>query len=128
MSLKILFIIAAVVTLVFGVLFIIIPDQVYSWYGINGNMQLNYTGGLFGAALIAVGLIAWLGRNAAESDSRKAIVQSFFIADLIGFIIALVAQLHSIVNHLGWLTVALYFFFTVTFGYFQFFRSKGSAG
>jgi phosphate/sulfate permease len=128
MNLKILFIITAVVTLIFGVLFILIPDQVYTWYGINADMQLNYMGGLFGAALVAVGLIAWLGRNAPESDSRKAIVLSFFIADLIGFIVALVAQLHNVVNDLGWLTVGLYLFFTVTFGYFQFFKSKGSAG
>jgi nitrate reductase gamma subunit len=128
MNLKILFIIAAVVTLVFGVLFILIPDQVYSWYGVNADMQLNYMGGLFGAALVAVGLIAWLARNAADSDARKAIVLSFFIADFIGFIIALVAQLHHIVNSLGWLTVGLYLFFSVTFGYFQFFKSKGSAG
>jgi hypothetical protein len=128
MNLKILFVITAVVTLVFGVLFIVIPDQVYSWYGINGDMQLNYMGSLYGALLIGIGLIAWLGRNAAESDSRKAIVLAFFIADLIGFIIALVAQLHNLVNSMGWMTVAIYFFFTVAFGYFQFFKSKRSAG
>jgi hypothetical protein len=128
MNLKILFVIAAVVTLVFGVLFIVIPNQVYSWYGINADIQLNYMGSLYGAALIGFGLIAWLGRNAADSDSRKAIVTAFFIADLIGFIIALVAQLHNIVNSMGWMTVVIYFFFTVAFGYFQFFKSKGSAG
>ncbi len=126
MSLKILFVITAVVTLIFGVLFVIIPDQVYSWYGVTGDMQLNYMGGLFGAALIAIGLVAWLARNAAYSDARKAIVLSFFIADLIGFIIALVGQLHNIVGSLGWLTVVLYFFFTVSFGYFQFFKAKGT--
>ena len=126
MSLKILFVITAVVTSFFGFLFVIIPDQVYSWYGVTGDMQLNYMGGLFGAALIAIGLVAWLARNASDSDARKAIVLSFFIADLIGFIIALVGQLHNIVGSLGWLTVVLYFFFTVSFGYFQFFKAKGT--
>ena len=126
MSLKTLFVISAVVSLVFGVLFVIIPDQVYSWYGVNGDLQLNYMGGLFGAALIAIGLVAWLARNASDSDARKAIVLSFFIGDLVGFIIAIVAQLNNVVGSLGWLTVALYFFFTVSFGYFQFFKAKGS--
>ena len=126
MSLKTLFVISAVVSLVFGVLFVIIPDQVYSWYGVNGDLQLNYMGGLFGAALIAIGLVAWLARNASDSDARKAIVLAFFIGDLVGFIIAIVAQLNNVVGSLGWLTVALYFFFTVSFGYFQFFKAKGS--
>ena len=126
MNLKSLFVLSAVVTLVFGVLFIIIPTQTYSWYGITSDMALNYMGGLFGAALIAIGLISWLARGASESDARKAIVLSFFIGDLIGFIIALIAQLNNVVNSLGWLTVVLYFLFTIGFGYFSFLKPKSA--
>ena len=126
MNLKTLFVFSAIVTLVFGILFIIIPTQTYSWYGISSGIALNYMGGLFGAALIAIGLISWLARGASESDARKAIVLSFFIADLIGFIIALVAQLNNVVNSLGWLTVVLYFLFTIGFGYFSFSKPKSS--
>ncbi len=126
MNLKTLFVFSAIVTLAFGILFIIIPTQLYSWYGISSGMALNYMGGLFGAALIAIGLISWLARGVSASDARKAIVLSFFIADLIGFIIALIAQLNNVVNSLGWLTVALYFLFTLGFGYFSFSKPKSN--
>ena len=126
MNLKTLFVFSAIVTLAFGILFIIIPTQTYSWYGISSGMALNYMGGLFGAALIAIGLISWLARGVSASDVRKTIVLSFFIADLIGFIIALIAQLNNVVNSLGWLTVALYFLFTLGFGYFSFSKSKST--
>ena len=126
MSLKALFIITAIIALVFGVLFIIIPTQAYSWYGISSDMQLNYMGQLFGAALLAVGLIAWQTRNAADSDARNAIVLSFFIADGIGFIIALIGQLNNVVNTLGWLTVVIYFLLSLGFGYFQFTKPKSA--
>ena len=128
MNLKTLFVVTAVVTFVFGVLFIIIPTQFYSWYGIDSNMALNYIGRLFGAVLIAVGLISWLSRNAADSDARKAIILSFFIADGIGFIIALIAQLNNVVNSLGWLTVVIYFLISLGFGYFQFSKPKHVEG
>ncbi|MCG6912836.1 hypothetical protein LJE86_02880 [bacterium BMS3Abin03] len=126
MNLKTLFVITTIITLVFGILFIVIPTQFYSWYGIDSNMALDYIGRLFGAALIAVGLISWQARNAADSDARRAIVLSFFIADGIGFIIALIGQLNHVVGNLGWLTVIIYLLISLGFGYFQFSKPKVS--
>ena len=126
MKLKILFIITAVCAVVFGVVFLIIPTELYSLYAVDSTEGLNYMGQLFGAALIGLGLIAWSARNANDSDARKAIVLSFFIADGIGFIVALIGQLNSIVGPLGWLTVAIYLLLTIGFGYNQFSKPSSS--
>ncbi len=120
MKLSVLFIITSVIALVFGILFVIIPGPMYSLYGIESNMMLNYMGELFGAALIAIGLISWMSRNAADSEARRAVILSFFIADAIGFIVALIGQLNDVVNALGWLTVVIYFFLSLGFAVFQF--------
>ncbi len=126
MKLKVLFIITAIVAIVFGVVFVIIPAQLYSLYGIESGAGMNYMGQLFGAALIAIGLISWQSRNAADSDARKAIIFSFFIADGIGFVVALIGQLNEVLGSLGWLTVAIYLLLTIGFGYFQFSRPSSS--
>ena len=126
MKLKVLFIITAIVAIVFGVVFVIIPAQLYSLYGIESGAGLNYMGQLFGAALIAIGLVSWQSRNAADSDARKAIIFSFFIADGIGFVVALIGQLNEVLGSLGWLTVAIYLLLTIGFGYFQFFKPSSS--
>ena len=126
MKLRVLFIITAIVAIVFGVVFVIIPTQLYSLYGIESGAGLNYMGQLFGAALIGFGLIAWLARNAADSDSRRAIILAFFISDGVGFVIALIGQLNEVLGSLGWLTVAIYLLFTIGFGYFQFSRPSSS--
>lgn len=124
MKLSVLFIITAIIAIVFGVVFVIIPEQAYSLYGIESNMMLNYMGQLFGAALIAIGLIAWGSRNAADSDARKAIIFSFFIADTIGFVIALIGQLNQVVNAVGWTTVIIYLLLALGFAKFQFSKEK----
>ena len=126
MKLKILFIITAICAVVFGVAFLIIPTELYSLYAVDSTEGLNYMGQLFGAALIGLGLIAWFARNATDSDARKAIVLSFFIADGIGFIVALIGQLNSIVGPLGWLTVVIYLLLTIGFGYNQFSKPSSS--
>jgi hypothetical protein len=120
MQIKSLFIITAVVTIIFGVLFVIIPAQMYSLYGIESGMILNYMGGLFGASLIAFAVIAWQCRNTGDSEARRAVILGFFIADTIGFIIALIGQLNNVVNALGWLTVVLYFLIALGFAVFTF--------
>ncbi len=126
MKLKILFIINAIVAIVFGVAFVLIPAKVYSMYAIESGAGLDYMGQLFGAALIGYGLIAWLVRKAADSDSSRAIILAFFIASGIGFVIALIGQLNEIIGSLGWLTVAIYLLLTIGFGYFQFSKSSSS--
>lgn len=126
MSLKTLFIITSIIAFVFGVLFVIIPTPLYSLYGIESNMVLNYMGELFGAALIAVGLISWLSRNITNPEALKAVTLSFFIADGIGFIIALIGQLNNVVNALGWLTVVIYLLLSLGFGYFRFSKQNPS--
>ena len=120
MKLKTLFIISTIITFVFGFGFIIIPWQVYSLYGIEANANLNYMGQLFGAALIAIGLISWRARNAADSEALRAIIFSIFIADGIGFMVALIGQLNNVVNALGWSTVAIYLLLSMGFAYFHF--------
>ena len=126
MSLKTLFIITSIIAFVFGVLFVIIPTPLYSLYGIESNMVLNYMGELFGAALIALGLISWLSRNITNPEALKAVTLSFFIADGIGFIIALIGQLNNVVNALGWLTVVIYLLLSLGFGYFRFSKQSPS--
>jgi hypothetical protein len=126
MKLKTLMIINAIVAIVFGVTFVIVPAQAYSLYDITANEQLVYMGQLFGAALIGFALLTWMARNATDSDARRAIVLALFIANGIGFVVALIGQLSNVVNALGWSTVAIYLLLALGFGYFQFFKPASS--
>lgn len=126
MKLKTLMTINAIVAIVFGVAFVIVPTQAYLLYDITADEQLIYMGQLFGAALIGFALLTWMARNATDSDARKAIVLALFISNGIGFVVALIGQLGNVVNTLGWSTVAIYLLLALGFGYFQFFKPASS--
>ena len=123
MKLKTLMIINAIVAIVFGVIFVIVPAQVYSLYDITANEQLIYMGRLFGGTLIGFALLTWMARNATDSDARRAIVLALFISECIGFIVTLIGQINNVVNVLGWSSVAIYLLLALGFGYFQFFKN-----
>ena len=120
MKLSALMMINAVVAVVFGIAFVVLPGQVVSLYGIEETEALKYTGQLLGAAFITFAVLTWFARNAAESEARKAIILAFFIGDAVAFVLALIGQLGEVVNEFGWSTVAIYLIFTLGYGYFQF--------
>lgn len=120
MKLKYLFIFNAVATIIFGIGSVLIPQTLVTLFGSTlnpaGVLMMQY-GGVW---LIGLGLLAWLVRNAAESEARKAVILAFMVCYGIAFIVALLAQLNAVLNAFGWGTVGLNMVLALGYGYFQF--------
>jgi len=127
MKLNNLMVIKAVIVVVFGITFVLVPTTVMSFYGVTLNQGGAVMTQLFGAAFILLGILLWSARNAPRSDvALRAIVLAVVVGDLLGFIIALLAQLNGVMNALGWGNVALYLLLAFGFGYFQFVKPANS--
>lgn len=113
--------IKAVIVVVFGIGFVLMPATLMSFYGVTltpGGAMMTQ---LFGASFILLGWVLWFARNAPGSEvTLRALVMAVVVGDTIGFIVALLAQLSNVTNALGWVTVALYLLLALGFGYFQF--------
>jgi hypothetical protein len=125
MKLSIFLMIKAIISLAFGIGFIIIPDAVWSIYGVTLDSVGVLMTQFFGACLIGIGLICWLIRI-ADAKALKTITLSLCIADTIGFIVALSGQLSGLMNSLGWIVVALWFLLALGLGYFRFLKPANS--
>ncbi len=97
----------AIISLAFGIGFAVIPAVVWSIYGLTLDPAEIMMTRFFGACLLGIGLICWITRN-ADFNTLKGITLSLCIADTIGFVIALSAQLSGILNTLGWINVAIW--------------------
>ena len=62
MTIRMFFTILAVLSFLFGVGFVLAPDQVLANYGIEHSPALALLGRLFGGALLTLGVILWLAR------------------------------------------------------------------
>lgn len=123
MKLSNLFTITSILSLVFGLVFVVVPVQAISYYGatlgVGGAIMTQF----YGAALIGIGVIAWYAREAEDSSARTAIVTGFFAAEALTFVVAVKAQLIGSANELGWTTVAISFLLAAGFGYFRFVKN-----
>jgi hypothetical protein len=108
----------AVICVLFGLGFVFIPETLASFYGMSINDSGVLMARFFGQAFILLGVLLWLARNTSEQATQRAFSISVFIGDIVGFVIAIMAQISGVVNALGWLSVALYLVLALGFGYF----------
>jgi hypothetical protein len=123
MKLNMFMTIVAVVAGLFGLGFVFSPEQILSLYGAASDESANYMAQLFGAALLGIAVILWLCKDAEDSPVRQAILLGLFVAEGVGFVVALITQLGGGINALGWSTVIIYLLFALGFGYFRFMKS-----
>jgi hypothetical protein len=110
----------AVVSLIFGLGFVLTPGLVLSVYGVEADLSFRYIGQLFGAALISLGVLSWSVRSAGDSDVRKAVLSSLLVGEVLGFVLAVIGQITGALNVLGWSVVFVYLLLSAGLAYFRF--------
>ena len=121
MKLNTFLLVKAIICIVFGIGFAVVPTTVGSIYAITPDPDGLIMTRFFGAAFLGIGLILWFCRN-ADVNTLKGITLSLCIADTVGFIAALLGQLSGNVNTVGWVNVALWLIFALGLGYFRFLK------
>ena len=118
--------IAAVIAIVFGLAFILVPAQLLALYGTTLDESGQWVARYLGSAFIGIAVVCWFARNAAQNGAMRAIVLGFFVLSITGLIVAVLDGLSGSGNALVWSTVVIYLFLALGFGYFQFTKPAGS--
>jgi len=118
MKLSILILIMALLSLLWGAGFILLPEAMWSMYGLTLNSNGIYVSRELGAVFFMLGVILWLARNIADSKTQRAIALGLFIGNVVGCIVTLVGQFSTGVNAMGWIGAVLYLLLALGFGYY----------
>jgi hypothetical protein len=124
MTIKMLFTILAILSFLFGIGFVLAPDQVLANYGIEHSPALALVARLFGGALLALGVILWLARDFRDEAAVRAVLISTLVGGVVNVVVAIIGTLAGTTNALGWSTVLIYLFAAVGSGYFLMAQSR----
>ena len=124
MTIKMLFTILAILSFLFGIGFVLAPDQVLANYGIEHSPALALVGRLFGGALLALGVILWLARDFRDEAAVRAVLISTLVGGVVNVVVAIIGTMAGTTNALGWSTVLIYLFAAVGSGYFLIARTS----
>ncbi len=123
MKLSNLFLVNAIVAVLFALGFLLIPEQVLAFFGMSVSEQGIMVTRLFGAALLGYALITWFAQSFSGEMARN-LVLSLLVAFLVGSVVVVLGQLRGLANGLGWIVVAIYVLFTLGYAYFYFLKPK----
>ena len=121
------FTIFAVLSFLFGIGFVLAPDQVLANYGIEHSPALALLGRLFGGALLTLGVILWLARDFRDEIAVRTVLIGSLVGDVVNFVVATMGTLAGTSNALGWSTVLIYLCGAVGSGYFLIAQSRRPA-
>jgi len=129
MKLRNLFIVNAVVALVFAAGLLLAPKTILNLFGlgvgatVKYNASINLVAQLLGAALVVPGLLSWFGSGMQEIGARRSVAVSLLVFSVIGFGVSFfVGMLPKVMSVTGWSIVVLFLLFAVGFAYFLFMR------
>ena len=124
MTVKTFFAILAVLSFLFGVGFVLAPDQVMANYGIEHSPALALLGRLIGGALLTLATILWLARDFRDEAAVRAVLVGGLVGDVVNLVVATTGTLSGTTNALGWSTVLIYLFAALGSGYFLMARTS----
>jgi hypothetical protein len=118
MTVETFFAIIAVLALVHGIGFVLVPEQVAASYGMATSVSTVLMSRLFGAALVGLALIFWFARD-GSSDSMRGVFIATIIGNTVGLIIVVMGTTAGTLNSMGWVAALIYLFGAAGSGYFM---------
>ena len=126
MKLGNLLVVNAIVGLVYGISFVLVPATVLSLYGMTQGTSEALVGQYFGVELIAIGLLTWFARKVAAPEAQRAIILALLISDVVGLIVSVLGTVSGVMNAVGWSAVGIYLLLALGYAYFQFVKPSAS--
>ncbi len=122
MKIKTLLILTALFGAAFGLAYLLIPNILLDFFGVEYTDSTIMTARFFGGAIFGYGVLAWSARDAESSSTRKAIKLALFVTCLIALILSILGVMNNFFTTMGWIPIAFFALITLAFGYFRFFK------
>ncbi|MEK9137512.1 MAG: hypothetical protein AAB393_10350 [Bacteroidota bacterium] len=127
MKLHTLYTITAITLMFFGVGCLLVPEAVFSFYGVILDPAGIMLAHLSGAGIIALGVLAWKSRKITDPAALRANATAIFWFFVIKTAVTLLAQSGGVFNAMGWSIAVLDGLFLLAYANALFLRRSTTA-
>ena len=108
MTSKSMLTITAIVAILYGLAFVLIPDNLNALYGVPSAPHTALYTRFFGSALLGLGVITWFAKDFRSWDAIRGVLIGTAVTTAIGGLIALFAVVTGLSNAMTWTSVLVY--------------------
>jgi len=127
MSYKFLFVLSAIVAVVFGLGFLIVPDQVLPFFGTTDAIEATrWASRFFGFASFAFGLVLWFAKDVSEPKVQRNLGFAMLVVSVVGFLLSIAGTMASnaVIRTNTWVPIALFALSGLGYAFMIFIKPK----
>ncbi len=127
MSYKVLFVLSAVVAVVFGLGFMIVPDRVLPLFGTTETyVSTIFAARFFGFSTFAFGLVLWFAKDITEPSAQKGSGIAMLVISLVGFALSILGttEISKVIRANSWVPLTLFALSALGYAFMVFIKPK----
>ncbi len=127
MSYKVLFVLSAVVAVIFGLGFLIVPDRVLPLFGTTEQyITTIFAARFFGFSTFAFGLVLWFAKDVADPAAQKGLGIAMLVISVIGFALSILGtmEVSKVIRANVWAPIALFALSGLGYAFMIFIKPK----
>jgi hypothetical protein len=123
MSYKIMFVLTAIVSLAFGIGYLVVPAMVLGFFGTEKTVPVQIVARFFGSALFALGLVLWFAKDIADAKIQQNLGYGLLVSNVIGLVLAIYGAT-SVIRNNSWIPMLVYVLLGLGYAFLLFLRPR----
>lgn len=127
MSYKMLFVLSAIVAILFGLGYLIVPDRALPLLGTTEQYASTlFVARFFGFAAFGFGLMLWFAKDVADEKVQRGFGMANLVVSVVGLVLSLYAIMsnNAVIRSNVWVPIVLFLLGGLAYGFMIFIKPK----
>lgn len=120
MTYRIVFVLNAIVSFLFGVAFLFVSSRALKQFGVDDYASTKLMAQFFGTAMLAMGIVLWFAKDIAEPAVQRGVSIALLVGAAAGMIVTIMGTVAHTVREFGWVMMMVYGLFALGYAYLIF--------
>ena len=127
MNYRITFMINALIAVLLGLGFLILPGRILDQLGVDEYAATKLISQFFGTALLGLGLLLWFAKDVNEANLQKGMGIALLVGAAAGLVITVMGTTSGILRANWWIAMVVYTVLGLAYAYLVFQKPKKMA-
>jgi drug/metabolite transporter (DMT)-like permease len=122
MNYRNLFLLNSFFAFLLGAVFLIVPALAIGQFGVDSYTSTRLMAQFFGAAMLALGLLLWFGKDVASDALQRGMAIAMLVGALAGLFVTALGAFTGTMRSNGWMAILAYVLFGLGYALLLFFK------
>jgi drug/metabolite transporter (DMT)-like permease len=124
MNYRTLFLLNSFFAFLLGALFLVVPALAIGQFGVDSYTSTRLMAQLFGAAMLALGLLLWFVKDVASEAMQRGMAIAMLVGALAGLFVTVLGAFTGTMRTNGWMAILAYVLFGLGYALLLFLRRE----